>query len=91
MNFNSQLTNAEMMVVLLKPDGRVLKTSGWDSGTFNRPEGKKIYSYKFSFNYTRGEAKRLVFYSCGSAQLGNYTMEVYYNGLMIGKTTRSLS
>ncbi|MBK8520670.1 MAG: hypothetical protein IPL54_07205 [Chitinophagaceae bacterium] len=41
-NFNSQLTNAEMMVVIIKPDGKVLKGSGWDSGTFNTPDGKRF-------------------------------------------------
>jgi regulator of replication initiation timing len=92
MNFNSQLTNAEMMVVVIKPDGKVLKGSGWDAGTFNTPEGKKIYSYKFNFAYTRGEAKRLTFsLKGGSLSKGNYTMEVYHNGMMIGKVTRPLS
>jgi regulator of replication initiation timing len=92
MNFNSQLTNAEMMVVVIKPDGKVLKGSGWDSGTFFTPEGKKIYSYKFSFSYSRGEAKRLAFsLNGGTLSKGNYTMEVYHNGLMIGKVVKSLS
>lgn len=92
MNFNSQLTSAEMMVVVLKPDGFVLKGSGWDSGTFNTPEGKKVYSYKFNFNYSRGEAKRLLF-SMGTGTLtkGNYVLEVYHNGLLIGKTVKTLS
>lgn len=92
MNFNSQLTNAEMMVVVIKPDGKVLKGSGWDAGTFNTPEGKKIYSHKFSFAYTRGEFKRLAFsLKGGNLSKGNYTMEIYHNGIMIGKMTRSLS
>lgn len=92
MNFNSQLTNAEMMVVVIKPDGKVLKGSGWDSGTFTTPEGKKIYSYKFSFSYSRGEAKRLAFsLRGGTLPKGNYTMEVYHNGMMIGKVIKSLS
>jgi len=92
MNFNSQLTNAEMMVVVIKPDGKVLKNSGWDAGTFNTPEGKKIYSYKFSFAYSRGETKRLAFsLKGGSLSKGNYTMEVYHNGMMIGKVTKQLS
>lgn len=92
MNFNSQLTNAEMMVVVIKPDGKVLKGSGWDAGTFNTPEGKKIYSYKFNFAYTRGEAKKLAFsLKSGGLSKGNYTMEVYHNGMMIGKVIRSLS
>ena len=92
MNFNSQLTNAEMMVVVTRPDGKVLKGSGWDSGTFNTPEGKKIYSYKFNFSYSRGEARRLAFsLKGGTLTKGNYTMEVYHNGLMIGKFVKSLS
>jgi regulator of replication initiation timing len=91
-NFNSQLTNAEMMVVVVKPDGKVLKGSGWDSGTFNTPDGKKIYSYKFNFIYTRGEAKRLAFsLKGGTLSKGNYTMEVYHNGLMIGRISKALS
>lgn len=93
MNFNSQLTNAEMLVVVLRPDGRVLKNSSWDSGTFNTSEGKKVYSYKFSFNYTRGEAKLLLFSLKGGGTLikGNYTMEVYHNGQIIGRTIKMLS
>ena len=91
-NFNSQLTNAEMMVVVVKPDGKVLKGSGWDSGTFNTPDGKKIYSYKFNFTYARGEAKRLAFSLKGSTLTkGNYIMEVYHNGLMIGRISKTLS
>jgi regulator of replication initiation timing len=91
MNFNSQQTNAEMMVVVLKPDGRVLKTS-WDSGTFSTAEGKKIYSYKFNFTYSRGESKRLLFsLKGGNLVKGNYTMEVYHNGQLIGRMVKTLS
>jgi hypothetical protein len=91
-NFNSQLTNAEMMVVVLKPDGKVLKGSGWDSGTFTTTEGKKIYSYKFNFTYSRGEAKRLAFsLKGGTLSKGNYIMQVYHNGQMIGKISKILS
>jgi regulator of replication initiation timing len=92
MNFNSQLTNAEMMVVVIKPDGKILKSSGWDSGTFNTPEGKKIYSYKFNFVYSRGDAKRLTFsLKGGTLSKGNYTMEVYHNGQIIGRVIKTLS
>ena len=91
-NFNTALTNAEMMVVIIKPDGKVLKGSGWDSGTFNTAEGRKIYSYKFNFTYSRGEAKRLAFsLRSGNLSKGNYTMQVYQNGLMIGKIVKALS
>jgi len=88
----SQLSNVEMMVVVLQPDGRVLKNSEWDSGSFNTPDGKKIYSYKVNFNYTKGEQKRLLFsLKAENCQKGNYTMQVYYNGIMIGKVFKTLS
>jgi hypothetical protein len=81
-----------MVVVILQPNGQVLKTSGWESGTFNTADGKKIYSYKFNFNYSRGEAKKLAFtLKTGSLVKGNYTMAVYYNGQMIGKTVKTFS
>ncbi len=92
MNYNSQLINAEIMVIVLAPEGRVLKSSGWDSGTFNTPDGKKVYSYKFNFPYSMGEPKRL-FFTLRTSHLtkGNYSMEVYHNGLIIGRLTKNLS
>lgn len=92
MNFNSQLSNAEIIVVVLRPDGQVMKNSGWDSGTFNTPDGKKVYSYKFNFNYARGEARQLLFSLRGdNLTKGNYIMEVYQNGLVIGRMVKTLS
>ncbi|HAO46926.1 MAG TPA: hypothetical protein PLZ45_14575 [Ferruginibacter sp.] len=88
----SQLSNVEMMVVVVQPDGRVLKNSEWDSGSFNTPDGKKIYSYKVNFNYMKGEQKRLLFsLKSDKYQKGSYTMQVYYNGVMIGKASKILS
>jgi regulator of replication initiation timing len=90
---NSNLSgNTEMIVVVLQPDGQVVKTSAWESGTFNTPEGKKIYSYKIRFDMLKGESRRLLFsLSTDKYQKGNYTMQVYYNGLMIGKMYKTLS
>ena len=82
----------EMLVVVLQPDGRVLKNSEWDAGSFNTQEGKKLYSYKLNFTYARGEPKRLNFsLRADRYQKGNYTMQLYYNGLMIGKAVKTLS
>ena len=91
-NYSSQLTNAEMVIVVLQPDGRVLKTSGWESGTFNTPVGKKVYSYKLNFNYSKGEVKQLQFsLKADKLTKGNYTMEVYYNGTVVGRMVKTLS
>lgn len=91
-NFNSQVSNAEIMVVIIKPDGNVLKNSGWESGSFSTPDGKKIYTCKVNFNYAKGEARSLNFtVRSGTLTSGTYNMEIYYNGLLIGRTSRILS
>ncbi|MEP7255111.1 MAG: hypothetical protein ABI666_05000 [Ferruginibacter sp.] len=92
MNNNSQVSNAEVVVVVQQPDGNILKNSEWESGSFSTPEGRKIYSYKLNFNYSKGEPKRLFFsLKAEKYQKGNYTMQVYYNGTMIGKIFKILS
>lgn len=90
---NNAINNvAEMMIVVVQPDGKVLQKSSWESGTFQTLEGKKIYSCKMRFDYTRGEPKKLLFsLSTDKYMKGNYTMQVYYNGIMIGKIYKTLS
>lgn len=83
---------AEVFIIILQPDGHVLQKSTWESGTFETLEGRKIYSCKLRFDYTKGEPKKLLF-SINSEKFikGNYTMQVYYNGSMIGKISKSLN
>lgn len=89
-NFN-QSNSAEIIVVVLQPDGHVMQSSTWESGTFETREGRKIYSSKLHFEYTNGEAKRLSFsLSADKYQKGEYAMQVYYNGMMIGKAFKTL-
>ena len=87
----NQFNNAEIIVVVLQPDGRVMQSS-WESGTFDTPEGRKIYSSKFHFEYSSGESKRLSFSLSAEKYLkGEYIIQIYYNGMIIGKTFKTLS
>jgi hypothetical protein len=91
-NNNAQNNSGEIIVVVLQPDGKVLQKSTWESGTFQSPEGKKIYTCRLRFDYTKGEAKRLSFaLNSASYMKGNYTMQVYCGGVLIGKIIKSLS
>ncbi len=82
----------EIYVVLQQPDGRVLTQSAWDSGSFETREGRKIYSYKLRFDYQQGENKRLNFsIEADQYQRGTYTMQVYHKGILLARTTKSLS
>ncbi len=87
-----QNSNVEIMLVVLQPDGKVMYNSDWDAGTFETTDGKKIYSGKLRFDYFRGEEKQLRFsLTADRFQQGNYTLKVYHNGILIGKTVKNLS
>src|SRR6185436_6511219 len=79
---------AEVYVVIIQPDGSVLQNSVWDAGSFEtRNDGTKNYTIKMHFDYNKGEPKHLLFtLSPEEYQKGNYTMQLYHNGMMIGKT-----
>lgn len=88
----SQLSNAEMMIVVLQPNGKVLQSSPWESGTFMTNEGKKIYSCKVKFDYRKGEAKQCNFsIAADSYSGGSYTLQIYYNGILLGRMIKILS
>jgi hypothetical protein len=87
----SDKATPEVMVVVLQPDGRVVKNSVWESGTFETKEGKKIYSRKISFEPAQ-EDKQLNFSLTPDNFLkGDYTLQIWYNGKMIAKTIKTLS
>lgn len=81
----------EVMLVLIQPDGKVLRNA-WESGSFDTDGGKKVYSRKIKFDYNKGEARRLNFsVPADNIQKGAYTLQVYNNGKVIGKTVRVVS
>ncbi|MES1197931.1 MAG: hypothetical protein ABUL41_01485 [Chitinophagaceae bacterium] len=88
----SEVTNAEVVIVLLEPDGQVLQNSVWDAGSFEtRNEGKKNYSLKFKFEYQKGEPRNLLFsINAENYSSGNYILQIYHNGILIGKAIKSL-
>jgi len=89
----NNFTSAEVTTVLVKPDGQVLQSTVWDSGSFDaRNEGKKNYTRKIKFDYEKGEEKHLLFsIDTERCQKGVYTFQVWHNGILIGKATKTLS
>jgi chromosome segregation ATPase len=86
--------NAEVYVIVTQPDGKLLTSDAWESSTSieTRNEGKKRYTRKVKFEYLKGETKRLVFsLNADEYQKGNYNLQVYHNGYMIGQTTKTLN
>ncbi len=91
-NPNPTANSIEMVVVITRPDGRVIQKSTWESGTFELVDGsKQIYSMKLRFDYTKGEPKKLLFsVAADDFPSGTYTMHVYHNGALLGKTSKIL-
>jgi hypothetical protein len=89
----SEFSNAELTTVLVKPDGQVLQSTVWDSGTFDaKNDGKKNFTRKIKFDYEKGEQKYLLFsVDTENCQKGVYTFQVWHNGIMIGQATKKLS
>lgn len=86
--------NTEVYVVLLQPDGKVLTNDAWESSSTvdTKTEGKKRYTRKIKFEYQKGETKRLSFsINADDYEKGNYTVQLYHNGYMIGQNTKSLN
>lgn len=89
---NDNGSSVEMFVVILQPDGKLLKQSGWDSGSFQTREGTKIYSCKLRFDCAKGENKSLNFsVPSGNLQKGMYSIQVYHKGVMVARGNKSLS
>ena len=90
-NIQAQTTNGEIMIVILQPDGKVLKSSSWESGTFESADGRKIYSVKVKYECAIGESKKINF-SVNAEQFpkGNYTIQLFQNGLVIAKMIKPL-
>jgi isoleucyl-tRNA synthetase len=87
----SPKATAELMVVVIQPDGKVVRNSVWESGSFETTQGKKIYSRKLSLD--AGSSERQLNFSLNPDRFlkGEYTMQIWYNGNLIGKMSRVLS
>jgi uncharacterized phage infection (PIP) family protein YhgE len=83
---------SEVYVVITQPDGKVIRNDVWETGTMNtRTEGKKSYTQKLRFEYLKGSVKPILFsINAPEYQKGNYAMQVYHNGMMIGKVSKTL-
>ncbi|MBL7740136.1 MAG: hypothetical protein JNK14_13040 [Chitinophagaceae bacterium] len=84
----NQYMNAEVVVVVTEPDGKILQNSAWDSGIFDTRSGvKKNFTRKIRFDYEKGEQKQLIFsLDTDAFQKGKYVFQVWHQGMLIGET-----
>lgn len=84
-------TNTSIYVVVIQPGGKTLLNSSGLSKTFDGPNGKKTYSALVRFDNKKDNGMRLGFsIDSHNFQKGKYVMQVYHQGVMIGRLTRNL-
>ena len=75
-------------IVLLLPDGKVLRQSGWETGVFNTVSGKKVYTTQVHLN---DDSETMQFTVKSSALTdGIYTLQIYFEGKMVGQLRKRL-
>lgn len=95
-NFNfispSYLTSPGVLyVVITCPNGKVMKSAGWDSGAFESKDVRKIYTCSVSYLSMPGETQPLSFsVPYENFQKGSYQIEVYLDGNLIMTTSKFL-
>ena len=88
-----QSGSADLYVCVIGPDGKTITAEKLGSGTFTtRDDGSKEYTTKVSVELETGKKKNVDFaFNPGDKfQVGNYTIQIYHNGFLIGEGTRTL-
>jgi predicted RNase H-like nuclease (RuvC/YqgF family) len=84
-------SNAEISVSIIQPNREVLQNAAWDSGEMTTSEGSRKFTRKVRFDYTRDELKSLSFtLDVPEFQKGNYVLELWHKGHLLGKTVMGL-
>jgi len=84
---------AEVYVVILQPDGKLLSDDVWESSALiTTNTGNKIrFTRKLRFEYQKGQKKELNFsLNAGSYEKGTYQLQLYHNGYLIGQARKTL-
>lgn len=91
-NNSTDYTNAEIAIVIIQPNSRVLQDTKWESGSFSSiNEGTKDYTRLVKFDYTRGEKREMSFsLDTEEFEKGNYVLQVWHKGVLIGQASMGL-
>ena len=77
-------------VVIVQPNGNTLLNSSWQSGTFETSSGRQTYSALVHFDNVKDNNNRLQFtIDARNFQKGKYAMEIYHDGIMIGRLVKT--
>jgi hypothetical protein len=90
-NVKSQNAVKEIYVVIVQPDGKVLLGGSGTSATFETASGRKFYTAVVHFDTEKDNHTRLQFsVNSGAFRKGQYIMQIYHEGIMIGRLKKWL-
>ena len=92
-NNATSYANAEVFAIITQPDGKVMQTDAWDASSIPTHDyGKKPYTRKMRFEYQKGETKQLqATITPEDYERGNYTLQVFHNGYLVGQAVKILN
>ena len=85
----SGVSSGELMIVVAGPDGKVLINGPWQSGYFDTPDGRKMYSTKLAFD--KPEQRLNFSLYTENLKQGNYVLQIFYKGSIIATLRKTLS
>jgi hypothetical protein len=70
-----------------------MQTDVWDAASISTHDyGKKAYTRKMRFEYLKGETKQLqAIIRPEDYERGNYTLQVFHNGYLVGQAVKILN
>jgi hypothetical protein len=90
-NVKPQNAVKEIYVVIVQPNGKVLLGSSRTSATFETASGGKYYTAVVHFDNEKDNHTRLQFsVNSGAFRKGQYIMQIYHEGIMIGRLKKWL-
>jgi hypothetical protein len=90
-NTGSRQSVAEIVVVVIQPDGTVLKNPGTETGIFYTGQTRRECSGKMRLTQQAGESRRINFsFLAPRFSTGKYLLEIYHNGVLIGQSGKTL-
>jgi hypothetical protein len=92
-NNSTSYANAEVFAIITQPDGKVMQPDAWDAASIPTHDyGKKLYTRKMKFEYQKGETKQLqATLRPEDYEKGNYTLQVFHNGYLVGQAVKILN
>jgi hypothetical protein len=91
-NLMYEYAPAEVIVIVIEPDGQILQNSDWDAGSFEtKSQGTRDFTRRVKFDYVKGEQKQVIFsLHADKFQTGTYKFQLWHKGVLIGETKKTL-